>query len=243
MKILACPHCFRFFRVTPAALGKRIRCRGCKETFHVPRDARRAPLGPPIEIDDAGAQKSTDVLPVAIECALDGHDSRRCPKCERAFRMKPALAGKAIRCRGCRTTFRVMATGHAMPNKAGALGSTQMSPATEQLPPLFQSRRRFGQPPGPPIVPLDPSEDLGDILDEIVAAEHALSAVRPRSLARLTQANSNVVTQIVTVALGGACALPLTQVILWWVFGRDPLNIAVKLPDTLRWIVPTSVIP
>lgn len=103
-EVLACPHCSRLFRTTPDALGKKIRCRGCRQVFHVPRDTESVPLGPPevsIEHDSSGP-------PVARVCVVNDKEARRCPACERAFVMKPAFVGKTIRCRGCKSPFLVL---------------------------------------------------------------------------------------------------------------------------------------
>ena len=31
---------------------------------------------------------------------------------------------------------------------------------------------------------------------------------------------------------------PATLLILWWVFGKDPLHIAPMLPEAVRWLAP-----
>jgi hypothetical protein len=42
------------------------------------------------------------------------------------------------------------------------------------------------------------------------------------------------------IVAGGAVALPIAQLILWWVMGRDPLNLAPTLPASLEWIAPAE---
>jgi uncharacterized RDD family membrane protein YckC len=43
---------------------------------------------------------------------------------------------------------------------------------------------------------------------------------------------------LAAVVLGGLTALPVTLLILWWVFGKDPLHIAPMLPEAVRWLAP-----
>jgi hypothetical protein len=43
---------------------------------------------------------------------------------------------------------------------------------------------------------------------------------------------------LASVVLGGLTALPATLLILWWVFGKDPLHIAPMLPEAVRWLAP-----
>lgn len=108
MEVLACPHCGRLFRTSSAVLGKKICCRRCQKIFHVPHDTTHVPLGPAIGED---AHVDDDALPpVAIAFVKKGRDVRCCPTCGRTFAMKPAFAGKTIRCRECGAPFRVVAT-------------------------------------------------------------------------------------------------------------------------------------
>lgn len=107
-EVLACPHCSRLFRVTPDVLGKNIRCRGCRQVFHVPRDTGSVPLGPPA----TGHEHGSEGRAVALVCVVNGKEARRCPACERTFGMKPAFVGKTIRCRGCKTPFLVHSKEH-----------------------------------------------------------------------------------------------------------------------------------
>lgn len=103
LEVLACPHCGRLFRTNPTVLGKKICCRRCQQIFHVPHDTTHVPLGPAIGDDEA-------LPPVAMAFVKNGRDVRCCPACGRTFAMKPAFAGKTIRCRDCAAPFRVTAT-------------------------------------------------------------------------------------------------------------------------------------
>jgi hypothetical protein len=65
----------------------------------------------------------------------------------------------------------------------------------------------------------------------------APSAVRPASDGQ----SSNSTADLIAIILGGACALPVTQLILWWAFHQDPFSIADKLPEHWRWIAPENL--
>lgn len=222
MEVLACPHCDRLFRLTPPALGKQIRCRGCRQLFHVPRDTSNVPISRTalhtVAPDDGAAGP-----PVAGECVVDGRDARRCPRCEHSFWMSAKLADKVIRCRRCKATFRV----------AGLAG---VGHGTFQQPP---PPRPANQLPG--IVPCI-FDDIGDLIEEILPREAARvnvpSVVRPQVVTEVSLHDGSGAATVVAIVLGGACALPATQLILWWVFAKDPLGIATMLPEAVRWLAP-----
>lgn len=103
---MRCPYCERLFLVTGAARGRKIRCRGCRQVFRVPKQITTA-FGESTGSKMA-SRGSHDRCPVAVPCVIDGQDARRCPTCGRSFMMKPSLAGKIIRCRGCRAEYKVV---------------------------------------------------------------------------------------------------------------------------------------
>lgn len=223
MDILACPHCHRQFQLSPAACGKKIRCRGCRQIFHVPHDTSKAPLGPlPV-----GGPPPTESVPSAIPCLVDGKEARRCPDCSRTFAMRPEFVGKTIRCRRCRLPFVVLA---ADP------GSLVASPAAvPRVPPVPQpARPRAASRPAP--------DDVGDILDELRPGERVALVERLLESREATSMNAILASPVV-ILFGTACALLATQLILWWVFGKDPLGIAAQLPAALRWIAPLGIGP
>lgn len=233
VEVLACPHCDRLFRTTPSVLGKKIRCRGCRKVFHVPKDTSSVPVGP-VLVAAAGAHDQ-QAPPLALECVVNGCDARRCPDCGRTFTMKPAFAGKVIRCRGCKTFFRVAATEN--PAAATVAAGTASDQAAWQHP-----LGRAVEPAPPPVPPEPPAppifEDIGDVLDELVPGETVASVVRPRLIQGLPQSSARPVAMLSAILLGGFLALPATQLILWRVFHKDPLGIARLLPESLRWLAP-----
>lgn len=203
MEILACPHCTRLFRVANEVLGKTIRCRGCRQAFHVPAD--RAGIGPGSKKNSEGCDDS-DSLPVAYQCVIGDRDARQCPECSRSFLMKPAFVGKTIRCRGCKASFRVAATEDTLPS---------------------------------PMV----SDDVGEVMPNPPADERVLHAVRPCYAQSVQRHSSSPMAGLVAVVLGGLCALPMTQLILWWGFAKDPMKLAGSIPHALQWLVPLNLRP
>jgi len=219
VEVLACPHCNRLFQASPAILGKTIRCRTCRGIFHIPRDTSKVPLS------DLGSALATDesLPPLADPCVINGHDARSCPQCGRTFRMKPAFVGKAIRCRGCKASFRV--------------GSTD--PPTKPRPASAQSERVKPPPVSPmPEPPATIFEDVGDSIDVAPSGPPPESVVRPRNMPPLSPHKESAVPQLIAVVFGGLCALPLTQLLLWFVLEKDPLGIASLLPAALRALLP-----
>lgn len=221
------------FQVTPAALGKKIRCRGCRGIFHVPHDTTTVPLGQ----REALAALDDLLTPLAIPCVINGQDARRCPDCGRVFRMKESFAGKTIRCRGCRVTFRVRASKPAL-----------AEPAPQAEPP-FQANgaaappRPFHAPPPPAPPAPQPSppptifEDIGDVLEDLLPGEKVASVVRPSNVPQLSAVPSSPVAAMIAVIIGGVCALPATAWILAMFFPERYREILASLPDTVRsWL-------
>lgn len=202
------------------------------------------PLGPPV----AGLEEHAEFPPPATICVVDGRDARRCPECGRAFAMKAALAGKTIRCRGCKAPFRVTATPQVLaePGAAVAYQERERAAAAQAPPP---SPARF--PPPPPPVPAAAAaiplptifEDIGDILDELKPGKKVASVVRPKNAAALPRSEDSPVVGLIAVVFGGFCALPATQLILWWVLDKDPFKLASSLPEVLQWIAPPHMRP
>lgn len=242
LDILACPHCLRVFCTTPRVLGKNIRCRACRQIFHVPKDTGGVPLGPPV----AGLDEATEAPPPAVICEVAGRDARLCPTCNRPFFMKPAFVGKLIRCRGCKSPFRVTAAESAASTATSWAGASNQPLGMQSA---GQPPQRFQAPPSP--VPAAAptsqrpaiSEDMGDILDEIAPGECVPSVVRPSNAAALAPANDHAVANLIAIMLGGACALPATQLILWWVFSKDPLKVASSIPEVFQWLLPPHMRP
>ena len=233
LEVLACPHCDRLFQVTPAALGKKIRCRGCRGIFHVPRDTTSVPLGP----QESVSSPDESLPPLAIPCVIDGHDARSCPECGRTFRMKESFAGKTIRCRGCEATFRVRASEasprkQVRPESALAEGNgTAAPPAPPQPVPAAPVIRSA---PLPPVV----FEDIGDVLDDLLPGEQVASVVRPENVPRLSAVASNPLMTMIAVVVGGFCALPATAWILAMLFPERYREIVAGVPDFIRGWLP-----
>lgn len=123
MNVLACPHCGRQFRVVPAVMGHTIRCRGCERMFVVPAD------GLPAQARMAAAPGPD----AALAGMFEGTAVRSCPTCGHTFAMQPRLAGKAIRCRKCRSTFRVLHEEERVPPAEGARLAEAVRPSRDYL--------------------------------------------------------------------------------------------------------------
>ena len=235
--VLACPHCERQFLVTPAVLGKKIRCRGCKLPFRIPAGI---PAAPP-------AQRFVPRLPKATRAIVDGMDFRRCPVCGRAFAMQQSLGGKTIRCRACRNMFLVEAMEVVSPSSGRGEPSV---PATDSAEPPHSFA--MPRPPAPPhstapvtepaVDQLDEpraAADIGDVLEDSDSNEQCPVATAARSYRKAAGTDaSGTLAGLAAVVLGGLTSLPATLLILWWVFGKDPLHIAPMLPEPVKWLAP-----
>jgi predicted Zn finger-like uncharacterized protein len=202
MEILACPHCQRLFHVSVEALGKTIRCRGCRQTFYVPVDVTR--VGFMSSATPTSGQAS--LLPIAIECFVDEKDARCCPACRRTFLMKASFVGKTIRCRSCKMPFQVMATEPSIPSKAVCA-------------------------------------DIGDVVSDTPSGQHVPEVIRPRHPVAASGAAVGGAAGLIAIILGGVCALPVTQLILWWGFDQDPMKLAGHVPQIMQWLVPPPMRP
>ena len=229
LEVLACPHCDRLFQVTPVALGKKIRCRGCRGIFHVPHDTTSVPLGP----QESVSSLDESLPPLAIACVIDGHDARSCPQCGRTFRMKESFAGKTIRCRGCKVTFRVRATEPAIPEPAQAEAVPIQSNGAAAPPRPLRPPSPPVAPPPQPVLPPTIFEDMGDLLDDLLPGEQVPSVMRPRRIPRLSTPPSNQVVTMIAIVFGGVCALPVTLIILRFVSKKRFDDVASVLPDFL----------
>lgn len=234
-EILACPHCNRAFRTPRDVLGKKIRCRGCSQIFHVPKDTRHVPLTGAAPL--AAKASGSEVAPIAIECMIDGRDARRCPQCSRAFAMKAAFIGKTIRCRGCKASFRVAATVSSVADsfKAPAALNPPPSPVRFQPPPVPSL------PPAPPPVPQPQTvfDDMGDVLEELMPGEKVASVIRPMistTLPQVSDYSSGEIFKVLSIAL---LAVAIASAM---VMGRRRLDPPVVLPGEVT-AAPASPIP
>jgi hypothetical protein len=73
------------------------------------------------------------------------------------------------------------------------------------------------------------------------------SQTRPRGLtrpaARTRTGRREDPFFLLKIVLGGLLAIPVAQLILWWVFGRDPLDLARPVHDFAPFLVPESLAP
>ncbi|MEC7603826.1 MAG: hypothetical protein VX668_07405 [Planctomycetota bacterium] len=69
-----------------------------------------------------------------------------------------------------------------------------------------------------------------------------MSQVTPATASRRPrpQPKGGGLISAVAIILGGLCALPLAQLCLWWIFGRDPIEIGPKVPSYAAFLVPSK---
>lgn len=216
MDVLACPHCLRMFHARPAIMGKRIRCRGCRETFQLPADTASAEF-----IPEGSPTSGEAAVPLAIAETIDGLDTRRCPACGRGFAMRAGLAGKTIRCRGCRSHFRVAAPAARGPafEPGGWRSSGAEPPPRFQAPPAPAGRSPAMTPSARPTI----FEDSGDVLEEVAGERPVRQAMRPRTLRPPSFIER--AAPVLAVVLGGLTAVPVAAWIIWLTSGADPLGL------------------
>jgi len=234
--VLACPHCERQFLVTPGVLGKKIRCRGCRLPFRIPAGIPAPP-----------AERFVPRLPKATRAIVDGMDVRRCPVCGRAFAMQQSLGGKTIRCRACRNMFLVEATDGVPPSSGQGEPGVPLKGSAEPSHSFAMPRASAVPHSTVPVTepaadePEDPrvAEDIGDVLEDVDSNEQCPVATVTRSYRKAAGTDAGgALAGLASVVLGGLTALPATLLILWWVFGKDPLHILPMLPEAVRWLAP-----
>ena len=227
MNVLACPHCGRQFRALPDVLGTTIRCRGCRQTFQVsldlPPQASRSP------------ERPTDNPPAAAEGVFAGAAVRSCPQCGHTFSMQPKLEGKAIRCRKCRSTFRVLSLLGRASTAEGAISPTAPAPAAATNGDLRDPD------PGDPIDPVDHvvEDDASDHAPRETDLWPPVAAPVPWRRRR----SAGGLGELVAVLVGGLLALPVTQLICWWGLDWDPFGVATRLRPEFRWLSPDHLLP
>jgi uncharacterized protein YbaR (Trm112 family) len=189
-------------------------------------------------------------------------DILACPHCNRSFVETPAVRGKTIRCRGCREVFHTpqdtttVRPGPASPNAVDtgfpllAVAcfvdgcDARRCPAcarTFLMRPTFLGKtiRCRGCKVS---FRVEATPTTLDEASDIVEAGHddarVAPAVRPQAVAYARDPSASPLAGMVAVVLGGVCALPITQLILWWGFDKDPMKLAAALPQAIQWLAP-----
>lgn len=225
MEILACPHCDRLFRTSPRVLGKKIRCRGCEQIFHVPHDTTNVPLSPARA--EGGALADEWSPPIAIAGRKNGREVRSCPSCGRTFAMRPEFVDRTIRCRGCQAPFRVTATedagdGVPTPEPVGALSGPPAARQDDQPPASSQPLQTV-------------FDDIGAVLGAVQPGEKVVSVVRPRKVPPQTAQSASSVATLVAVLVGAACSVPVVLFLLSVIDPERFREVIRLLPPFLRF--------
>ena len=198
----------------------------------MPRDTSTVPIA----TIPAARSGEPEALPLALACSVKGRDCRSCPTCGRVFEMRDNLSGKAIRCRGCESSFRIGSSepgGSAKTPVVHDTASPCSSPAAAaSVPSVMTQREDYAS--------NATDDDIGDVLASRQGDEHVPSVVRPRRVGARSRSGGGLAT-VLSILLGGVCALPISQLILWWGLRQDPLNTVKILPPALRWIAPDSL--
>ncbi len=75
-----------------------------------------------------------------------------------------------------------------------------------------------------------------------VAVQPAVRTGRPSTaVRRRAQPKGGGLLGIAAVLGGGLCALPLAQLVLWWLFGRDPVELGPKVAAYVPFVVPSEL--
>ncbi len=84
-------------------------------------------------------------------------------------------------------------------------------------------------------------EDFGGAMMAVGAAEQPKTEKKSSRPAPARKKKPSAVGQMVGVIFGGAMAFPIVVLILWWIVGKDALNVAPLVPDALSFIVPAKL--
>jgi hypothetical protein len=232
LDVLVCSHCHSRFRASPAAVGEVIRCRACNDLFSPPRPTASVAPGP-----DAG--KHTKPTPPIVSDLRSAHGrlSGACPICNHVFSMPRGVSGAPIRCRGCRSLIVVkgkQVVGEVAPGPPES--NSRLGQSSDQ------GLCGLGERASSPVMGQRTlvHDDIDDAPAKELQAESSAPVMRrPGSVSR--RRSSGVVSVLIPVILGGVCALPIAQGILWWFFRHDPLRIVDTLPPRVRWIAPSEL--
>jgi hypothetical protein len=150
--------------------------------------------------------------------------------------MRASLAGRPIRCRGCKTMFRIGQSEAVGSAKAPVVRAPPVPySSTAAAPPVPSASAHRGK-----LAVHATVDDIGDVVEGPQGDECGPSVVRPRGGGARNH-SGGVVTTALSVLLGGVCALPISQLILWWGFRQDPFETVKMLPPAMRWIAPAPL--
>lgn len=193
----------------------------------------------PLGSADLALAEAVDGPPAAIACVRDGRDTRLCPDCGREFLMKAAYINKVIRCRGCKTRFRVGATElAAAPSTPEPAQAKSEAPPKPSATPVVPGSNGSAQAPASATT-CRPSifEDIGDVLADVLPGEKVPTVVRPRISRAPRRTNIEAYAPIVAVLLGGVCSIPISLCLLRVISLKAFNNVAASLPDFLTaWL-------
>ncbi len=156
--------------------------------------------------------------------------------------MQPRLAGKAIRCRKCRSTFRVLNEAE----RETAVEGVRLPEAVRPSGGLRPAEREDSEPTAPRT---DAPEDAGDVINS-AEAEQADRSLWPPGVSsfprrlnrRSSSGSSGGFGELIAVLVGGVLAFPVSQLVCWWGLDWDPFGVARKLRPELQWLAPEHLV-
>lgn len=154
----------------------------------------------------------------------------RCVHCQEEVRVPQRVSPQAlVECPRCGQQFELSLALEKLPpllivlNDPGAIAeeTTGSSDSPEMAVPKFEFEER--EAPAP------------------FAVSRPASSGSMASRARRRESSSGGILSVVAVLGGGLCALPLAQLVLWWVFGQDPVDLGPKVASYASFLVPQKL--
>ena len=153
----------------------------------------------------------------------------RCVHCQEEVRVPARVSPQAtVECPRCGEHFELSAALDALPPLLVVIDDPGASSSSEE-PADFE----LG-----PSVPKFEFEERDAPAAISVSRSSGGSSVASR--ARRRESSSGTILSAIAVIGGGACALPLAQIVLWWVFGQDPVELGPTVSQYVSFIVPAK---
>lgn len=84
--------------------------------------------------------------------------------------------------------------------------------------------------------------DAGEGEELASAGDSMATAYRGPPRVRKRRRRKSIALELVKIVVGGVVGLAIGQLILWWVFHRDPLGVGPRLPSPVQdWVVPVEL--
>ncbi len=188
-----------------------------------------------------------------MESLSNSETAVNCPKCGGLFRIPAGLSRDAtIECPHCSAELTVQDLMDAIP--AAKIGKGRGSAAAPSV--VINEGNSGTAEPGRSRHAFDDQEfTIPKPLKTAIRTRHraavegTASEQVPLARSKSTRRTSSFAKkksgpgEILKIILGGLAAIPVAQLVLWWVFAADPLNMAPKVFDVFPAIVPPALAP